>query len=178
MEPRVWWLGGAPSYWQLGVFHEDTQALAAEGVPLSAAGVSRPPREAKNPPLPLPSRFRATRFLAFFLASLSNLCCSCSYRRALRSLHSRAAWSRAFWPFSADRCDSTSHSAHVRKASSGALSVVVFPSSSSRHSRWAATSTRRSSLECCSVFFFHLSFLEFSRAASKLHQTVRLRHSR
>ena len=23
MEPRVWWLGGAPSYWQLGVFHED-----------------------------------------------------------------------------------------------------------------------------------------------------------
>ena len=127
-----------------------------------------PPREAKTPPLSSPSRFLTTLTLEFFLASLSNLACSCASRprRALRSSYSRAACSQAFFPFSADLCLSTSHSAHVRRASSGDSSAVAFPSSSSRHSGRVATSTRRSSLECCSDFFFFLAFLRFSRAAS------------
>ena len=114
----------------------------AEGLPSGTLAISSPPKEAKNPPSPIPSRlnFLTTVFLAFFFTNLSSRACSCASRRTLRSSNLRCAYSRAFWPFSADRCFSTSHSAHVRRASLGALSAVALPSSSLRHSRRAATS--------------------------------------
>ena len=42
MEPRGWWLGGAPSYWQLGIFHEDTPTLPKVFLRAYVVGVSRP----------------------------------------------------------------------------------------------------------------------------------------
>ena len=147
-ELRVWWLRLARkgSFVLAALSRSRRYPKTAGGVPSGAVVVLDPHREENDPATPSPSRFRELEIAklvpGFFLASLSKCCCSC----ASRSSYSRPACSREAWTFSADRCLSTfklhtSHSAHVSRGSSRALSAVALPSSSSRHSRRATTPT-------------------------------------